>query len=110
MKSKFFSIREMACRGEDCCDNSCPMNPVFMEVLDKLREESGGPVHVNSGFRCNKHNKREGGSARSKHTLGLAADIYSNTASLDKLAEIAESLDLFVLRYDTFIHVDGRHL
>jgi len=110
MRSLHFTEKEMACRGEDCCEHSCPMNPIFMKVLDKLRDIVATPVYVNSGYRCNKHNKAEGGASRSKHKLGIAADIYSKSVTLDVLAEAAEGLGLYVIKYDTFIHVDGRFI
>lgn len=43
--------------------------------LDPLRVHLERPVHVTSGYRCHAVNDAVGGSVRSFHTKGLAADI-----------------------------------
>ena len=43
--------------------------------LDLLRRAWGGPVRVNSGFRCAAHNREVGGVPHSRHLLGCAADV-----------------------------------
>lgn len=59
---------DLAAAIQDCADHFAyeenKRNLMFMRVA----------VHVNSGYRCKKHNKDEGGSPTSTHTLGLAAD------------------------------------
>lgn len=45
-------------------------------VLDPLREAWGAPIHVSSGYRCEKLNKAVNGSKTSTHMSGLAADLY----------------------------------
>ena len=45
------------------------------QCLDPLREHLGRPVRVTSGYRCHEVNDAVGGSVRSFHTRGLAADI-----------------------------------
>lgn len=81
------------------------MNPKFLEKLDKLREKLG-PLVVTSGFRCPTHNRNVGGSTRSKHRLGIAADLKYH--DLGKLVKEATDLGLYTIRYDTFVHVDDR--
>lgn len=44
-------------------------------LLEPLREAWGKPIHISSGYRCPKLNKRVGGSATSAHLKGLAADL-----------------------------------
>ena len=44
-------------------------------ILDPVREELKKPIIVNSGYRCKKLNKAVGGSSRSAHVFGQAADI-----------------------------------
>lgn len=58
-----------------CGINEADMNEEFMLALDKLREEFGHPIYINSGFRCPKHNLEVGGVKGSFHTLGVAVDI-----------------------------------
>jgi len=43
--------------------------------LDLLRRAWAAPIRVNSGYRCEKHNREVGGVPPSRHLLGLAADI-----------------------------------
>lgn len=45
-------------------------------TLEVIRELVQQPVHVSSGFRCPALNKATGGSAKSAHMEGLAADIW----------------------------------
>lgn len=46
-----------------------------VEILQPLRDSVKTPITVNSGWRHKKLNYEVGGSARSDHLLGLAADI-----------------------------------
>ena len=43
--------------------------------LEVLRERSGGPVRINSGYRSPQLNKKVGGVATSNHLTGCAVDI-----------------------------------
>jgi uncharacterized protein YcbK (DUF882 family) len=43
--------------------------------LEVLRERSGGPVRINSGYRSPQLNKKVGGVPTSNHLTGCAADI-----------------------------------
>ena len=66
-----FKVSEFACK---CCGE----NHIDQRVLDMaqvIRDELGVPVRVNSGYRCDEHNRRVGGVKGSKHTKGLAADL-----------------------------------
>ena len=82
-------------------------------VLDPLRDEYGKPIYVNSGYRCEKHNKAVGGVPRSQHMLGQAADIslrltaYGLQDELMKLARIIVTQGRFdqLILYPTFLHV-----
>lgn len=46
-----------------------------LEVLQPLRDYVGGPVHVNSGYRCPALNVAVGGVKNSQHCRGEACDI-----------------------------------
>ncbi len=72
----------MACSGENCCGHSSPMDSLFLTLLDRVREESGGAIKVNSGFRCKIHNAEVGGVETSLHTKGRAADCVAARCSL----------------------------
>ena len=43
--------------------------------LEVLRERSGGPVRINSGYRSPQLNRKIGGAPNSNHLTGCAADI-----------------------------------
>lgn len=49
-----------------------------MEYLNKVREEFGEPIYVNSGYRCKALNEAVGGSKNSYHMTGLAVDLRWN--------------------------------
>lgn len=42
--------------------------------MQRVRELLGVPVHINSGYRSEALNEAVGGSLRSQHSMGLAAD------------------------------------
>ena len=80
--------------------------------LDLLRRAWGGPVRVNSGFRCAPHNAGVGGAKRSRHLRGCAADIAPvNADGADRARFFAAAARFFSLPgwevrpYATFIHV-----
>lgn len=71
-------------------------------VLDPARRVFGGPVSVNSGYRCPKHNAEVGGVGGSQHLKGEAADICCGDN--ERLAGIIERNG----RYDQLIrYMDG---
>ena len=87
---KHFREREFVCK---CCGQLPPAvreNIVALvdNVLDPAREQFGGPVVVNSGYRCPKHNLAMGGVVNSQHMMGEAADLCC--ADNKRLAEIIE--------------------
>ena len=61
--------------------------------LEVIREAAGGgPLVVQSGFRCPAHNARVGGATRSLHMQGLAADLRGRHITPARLAEVIERL------------------
>ena len=85
---KHFKISEMECK----C--SCGLLPrdSFMELLEKIREELGSSMIVNSGARCESYNKSIG-STSIAHSIG-AADISCYGDKAYKLAKIAFSMGM----------------
>jgi zinc D-Ala-D-Ala carboxypeptidase len=51
------------------------MYGVAINVFEPLRKWVGGPIKINSFFRCEDLNKAIGGSSRSQHCEGRAIDI-----------------------------------
>jgi zinc D-Ala-D-Ala carboxypeptidase len=70
-----FGRDEFAC---PCC-GACDMDEDFLLRLDAAREIAGVPFTINSGFRCEAHNRAVGGTPGSLHTAGRAADIAATT-------------------------------
>lgn len=115
---KHFKEREFGCK---CCGQLPPSmraNIVALvdNVLDPAREEFGGPVVVNSGYRCVAHNQKVGGVQGSQHLRGEAADVCCDDNK--RLAEIIEQNGRFdqlikYLRPDgsiRFIHVSWKRV
>lgn len=64
-------------------------------VLDPLRKNWGAPLRVNSGYRCPALNKAVGGSAKSDHLYGYAADITAGSVEKNKeLFKLVQKLNL----------------
>jgi uncharacterized protein YcbK (DUF882 family) len=50
------------------------MDAIFLVMVNNAREYAGVPFIINSGYRCEKHN-REVGSQSANHPSGKAVDI-----------------------------------
>lgn len=82
-------------------DNTPPASAVSAltalvdDVLDPLRDAWGGPISVNSGYRCPVLNKAVGGTPNSQHQRGEAADITVGSRSANRrLLALIKRLDL----------------
>lgn len=115
MNMKYFTIQELAKSNtasaldidntptEDAVRN---LQALVVNVLDPLREAYGGPLYVNSGYRCAELNKVVGGVSSSQHMKGEASDIDTRKGKTEneRLATIAQRLGL---PYDQLIIEDG---
>lgn len=81
--SKYFSLSELT-RSSIALSEGIPNDPNeaqikdltrLMDYLDKVREAFGKAIIVTSGFRSERLNDRIGGSDKSQHMKGQAADI-----------------------------------
>ena len=104
---KWFKEKEFACK---CCGQLPPLarenvKALVSEVLDPVREKLGMPIVVNSGYRCEKHNKDVGGVKNSQHLRGEAADV--TCADLPRLKALIIENGKFdqLITYPTFLHV-----
>ena len=77
------------------------------EVLQPIRDSLELPVRVTSGYRCEKLNKAIGGSSKSQHIKGEAADIElwirgeeKNAILLDKVISLSFN---GVIKFDQLI-------
>ena len=90
-----------------CC-GKCPEIPLELQAKIYDLELLCGPLTLNSGFRCEEHNKKIGGKPNSTHLQGLAADLKSKMkVPIETLRQAAESIGFEGIGvYDNFIHVD----
>ena len=81
--SKYFTVEELTrsvTANREGIDNTIPDRLIpnitrLIDYLDKVREDFGAPIRVSSGYRCLELNRAVGGSKKSQHMQGLAADL-----------------------------------
>ena len=106
-----FSRREFACR---CGCGFDAIDPRLVALLQGERTDIGRPIRINSGCRCEPHNRREGGSPTSQHLAGRAADIRVPGIKLAQLYHRLEAVPALrnggigLYPFQGFIHVDLR--
>lgn len=90
-----------------CCGKNW-IDPRVPRLHRQLEEEVGETIPINSGYRCEKHNKEIGGSETSSHLKGLAWDSKCTRSRLRwRLvgAAIRLGIDRIGIGHD-FIHLD----
>ena len=106
-------ISEHFIRHEFSCKCGCGFNTVDVELinlLEQVRKYFDKPVTINSGCRCGEHNTVIGGSLKSQHVIGRAADIVVKDTKPADVAEFLETINApGIGRYNTFTHVDSRY-
>ena len=102
-------------RYEFACRCGCGLNTVDVELiqlLEAIRLNFGEkPITIHSGHRCQRHNVKIGGSPKSQHLLGKAADIVIAGVSPKEVAEYVSAVhqnEFGVGVYASFTHVDVR--
>lgn len=110
--TKNFKVSEFTCK---CGCGTNNIDQRVINIAQKIREEVGEAVRVNSGYRCEKHNARVGGIKGSFHTKGLAADLSSSVGAIKlfeavkKLKDAGQLQDLeycILYKRKNFIHID----
>ena len=105
---KYFNRNEFACR---CNCGFATVDYELAIVLDELREHFNSPASINSGCRCETHNKKIGGSANSKHINGTAADVSIKDVLSDDVYDYLDSKypnTYGIGRYNSWTHIDIR--
>lgn len=106
--SKNFKSTEFDCHGAGCCGKT-NIDEELVGILQQIRASFGQAVTINSGYRCNTHNKSVGGASKSKHTVGMAADIVVKGVKPEEVAKYAESIGVKGIGlYKWGCHVDTR--
>ena len=103
--SKNFASTEFDCSCKKCTETLIDLDHIIK--LQKLRDDLGSSIKINSGYRCPEHNANIGGAKQSQHVLGTATDIVVKDMAPD---EVADSCEYFkgLGRYDSFTHIDSR--
>lgn len=108
-----FRVSEFLCKGTSCCTHG-QIDDKLVEILQKIRDHFGKPVHISSAYRCAKWNKAVGGVSNSYHCYGQAADIKVDDTAPAEVAKYAESIGVKGIGlYETdkdghFVHIDTR--
>jgi len=108
--SAHFHADEFRC---NCCGRLHPSGKMppeqLIEWLEAIRNHFDKPVHINSGYRCPKHNAAVGGALHSRHKMGVAADIWIEGVDPQHVYDFCDDLVGAyggVGNYPTFTHVD----
>ena len=108
--TKNFRVEEFACK---CGCGANNISQTVINMCQKIRENLGLPVRINSGYRCKQHNAKVGGVKNSYHTQGLAADlscakgalalwtVIQNMWNNGELPELS-----YAIKYANFVHID----
>ncbi len=101
--SEYFTDDELKCR---CC-GMMNIDDAFLVKLNIARELAGFPFEIESGCRCEKHN-REVGSHTKNHVWGKAVDIRCVDAHLRfRIVEVLQSVGILGIGIGkTFVHGD----
>ena len=104
-----FSVRELACRcGGRFCGGEYWHDAAFLDALEAMRAEAGGPLVINSGHRCAGWNAAVGGAPLSRHKQ-VAADIRLSGHDRHTLLGAAIGAGFTGLGLGrSFLHVDRR--
>ena len=84
MINEYFKYSEFNCKCGKCERPEGMPSKELVDILTKIRKHYGQPVIINSGYRCEKLNKKVGGSKKSSHMKGLAADLTTGNRESNK--------------------------
>lgn len=110
---KYFQASEYQCK---CGCGLKKIKANLAIVVDAIREDAGVPIRVNSGCRCESHNKTVGGSPRSQHLPDKKG--YCGAMDLSSHEKTPRELEMLAIRngaggigrndFKNFVHVDVR--
>ena len=103
--AKTFNLKEFEC---PCCKRVI-LHSDLLKNLITLRKIINEPIFINSGYRCINNNDQVGGTPKSYHTFGMAADIHARNIDIPHLAIYAQQAGFKGIGvYGTFLHLDVR--
>jgi len=107
--NEFVSTADPGRPSEDILES---LTALCLRVLEPLRDVTGKPIKVTSGWRSKAHNRAVGGADGSMHLTGIAVDIAVPDDQMLKVAAIASKLPAVggvgVYPGRNFIHLDMR--
>lgn len=117
--NEYFKYSEFDCKCGKCERPEGVPSQELVDILTKIRKHYNQPVIINSGYRCEAHNKAVGGSANSQHFKGSAVDIVVKNTPTESVWEYVlekwgdDELGLAIKRnksniYAGFVHIDTR--
>ncbi len=78
----FFAVEEFSCRcGCEMPERVLRNVAELTKNLEFVRRHLKREIYITSGYRCEKHNEKVGGTENSQHLHGKAADIRSGGMS-----------------------------
>jgi uncharacterized protein YcbK (DUF882 family) len=101
-------------RSEFACQCGCGFDTVDIELseaLEVVRQYFMAPVTITSGCRCAEHNQKIGGSPKSKHVEGRAADFKVQGHAPQEVHDFLTRVykDKFGIGlYRSWVHLDTR--
>jgi uncharacterized protein YcbK (DUF882 family) len=102
--SRNFALGEMASKDGS---HLVLIHPAIILALQAIRDHTGKPVAINSGYRSPAWNTANNGAPNSLHTKGMAADIVIRGMTPLEVASLAHDLGLGGIKaYPTFTHID----
>jgi uncharacterized protein YcbK (DUF882 family) len=106
MDLKYFTLDEFD--SPDIKGSGSKMDKDFLKKLDKIREDFGKPLRVNSGYRSMEHNLKVGGRVGSSHLKGIAVDLLCiHSGDIDLLLNAIYKNGINRVGIGkTFIHID----
>lgn len=88
------------------------LRSLCVTILEPLRLRLNRPVVVNSGFRSVTVNRRVGGTGRSQHCKGEAADIIVPGVPIEYVVEVIKALylpvDQVIDEFGAWVHVSHK--
>lgn len=105
--SKNFKVKEFRCK--DGSDKILVDENFIKNKLQAIRDYFAVPITVNSAYRTESHNRKEGGAKASYHLKGQAFDIVVQNHTPTEVAHYAQTLGINgIIQYHGFVHIDSR--
>ena len=106
------TLGEFRCKCGFASCKATIINPLLLSAYKILREKTGHPLTILSGFRCARHNFKVDGADLSQHQLGSAIDIaISSLEDVGIFKQDAYDSGFVFMEYHEdkkFIHLDTR--